>query len=162
MTFRLQGKPRYMPQGSIKSPALIVRGKRWSLLVPVTTKLTLPDKSRIDRVLAVDVGINTAATWAVVDATGIRWFHRQLVACIGSKATEAGLGFQRVVARDTSRQAFDGPGPVRRDASHASLCTFMTGKHYITATNIAARGLLTYRGRRKVSAQNPRLNYSNE
>ena len=255
MDFKLQGKPRYMPEGTMQSPALTVRGKRWSLSIPVKTHVTLPEKSSVNRVLSVDVGINTAATWAVIDASGTgldrgfldrcdkdrthrimarirsaaashtrhgnrlppgfkaadhrrlkhlshneahqisrqlinkaiahdcqaivvenlkgwrprggrkrstlkqrfhRWFHRQLVACIESKAIEAGIRFKSVYARGTSRQAFDGTGEVRRDSSNVSLCTFTTGKRYNTdlnaAYNIAARGLLSYRRRREAPA----------
>ncbi|AWN17629.1 IS200/IS605 family accessory protein TnpB-related protein [Salinisphaera sp. LB1] len=255
MDFKLQGKPRYMPKGTIRSPSLTVRGARWFLSVPVTTTVTLPEPAHVECVLSVDVGINTAATWAVVDATGTvhdrgfldrsdkdrshrimarirsaavthtrhgcrlpsgfaaadhrrlrqlsnnqahqisrqlvntaqehgcqavivenlkgwrpkagrrrstmkqrfhRWFHRQLVGCIESKATEAGLRCQAIHARGTSRQAFDGSGPVRRDAGNASLCSFATGKRYNAdlnaAYNIAARGLVHFRRRRKATA----------
>lgn len=49
---------------------LIVKGNRWGLSVPVAHQVAPPKTSDVDRVLAVDVGINTAATWAVVDSTG--------------------------------------------------------------------------------------------
>lgn len=256
MGFRLEGKPRYIHQGKTRSPLLTVKGKHWGLSIPVAYDVSQPNKADVDRVLSVDVGINTAATWAVVDATGTvldrgcldrsdkdrshrlmarirraaashtrhgcrlppgfkaadhrrlrqlsnnqahqisrqlvntalahgcqavivehlkgwrpkagrrgstmkqrfhRWFHRKLVACIESKATEAGLLTQAVYPRGTSSRAFDGSGPVRRDASNASLCTFTTGKRYHTdlnaAYNIAARGLVHYhRRRRKATA----------
>jgi len=255
MDFKLQGKPRDLHQDKPHSPQLTVKGKHWGLSVPVTTTVTLPEPAHVDRVLSVDVGINTAATWAVVDATGTvpdrgfldrrdkdrshrlmarirsaamahtrrgsplppgfaaadhrrlrqlsqneaqqisrqlintamahgcqavvvenlkgwkpkagrqrstlkqrfhRGFHRKLVACIESKATEAGLRTHAVYPRGTSSQAYDGSGAVRRDAVNARLCTFTTGKRYNAdlnaAYNIAARGLVHFRRRRKATA----------
>ncbi|XKH60956.1 IS200/IS605 family accessory protein TnpB-related protein [Halomonas sediminis] len=93
-----------------------------------------------------------------------RWFHRQLVTRIESKAEEIGLRFVAVYARGTSSQAFDGSGPVKRDKDNYSQCTFSTGKHYHAdlnaAYNIAARGHVVYQGRgrkatARVSSQTP-------
>ena len=87
-----------------------------------------------------------------------RWFHRQLVTRIDSKAVEAGLRFVAVYARGTSSQAFDGSGPVKRDKSNYSQCTFSTGKRYHAdlnaAYNIAARGHVFFQGgQRKPTAR---------
>lgn len=71
MNFRLSGSLRYRGRGNSLSPLLTMKGNRWSLSLPEEFE---PDKGSSkqspDRVLAVDVGINTAATWAVVDAQG--------------------------------------------------------------------------------------------
>ncbi|KXS55444.1 MAG: IS605 family transposase OrfB, partial [Marinobacter sp. T13-3] len=222
MSFRLSGKLRYRGRGTPKSPLLTFNGKQWGLSLPEAFKPAAPARTP-KRVLAVDVGINTAATWAVVDDQGTvhargflrrsdkdrehrlmqrirskarkharhgsrlpagfcgrdhrrlkrladneahqisrklinlamahdceavvaenlkgwrpkagrkrspmkarfhRWFHRMLVDRIQSKAQEAGLRSVLVYARGTSSQAFDGSGPVKRDASNYSLCTF--------------------------------------
>ena len=71
MTFKLTGGTRYRGLGKSLSPLLVQKGKRWSLSIPekfVPTRKV--SKQPPNRVLAVDVGINTAATWAVVDAQG--------------------------------------------------------------------------------------------
>ena len=85
-----------------------------------------------------------------------RWFHRMLVRRIESKAQEVGLRFVSVYARGTSSQAFDGSGPVKRDSTNYSLCTFASGKRYHAdlnaAYNIAARGLVYYQGGGRKSA----------
>lgn len=256
MSFRLSGKLRYRGRGSAKSPLLTFNGKQWGLSLPEAFTPAAPVRTP-KRVLAVDVGINTAATWAVVDDQGTvhargflrrrdkdrehrlmqrirakarkqtrhgsrlpagfcardhqrltrladnqahqisrelinlamahdceavvaenlkgwrpkagrkrspmkarfhRWFHRILVDRIQSKAQEAGLRSVLVYARGTSSQAFDGSGPVKRDATNYSLCTFASGKRYHAdlnaAYNIAARGLVYFQGgRRKPSAR---------
>ena len=256
MSFRLSGRCRYRGRGQSKSPLLTFNGKQWGLSLPEQFEPVKPARMP-KRVLAVDVGINTAATWAVVDDQGTvhargvlrrsdkdrehrlmqrirakarkhtrhgsrlpagfcsrdhqrlkrladneahqisrrlmnlalqhqcqavvaenlkgwrpkagrkrspmkarfhRWCHRMLVERIQSKAQEAGLRSVLVYARGTSSQAFDGSGPVKRDAGSYSLCTFSTGKRYHAdlnaAYNIAARGLVVFQGsRRKPSAR---------
>ncbi|WP_220254457.1 RNA-guided endonuclease TnpB family protein, partial [Vreelandella rituensis] len=263
MGFRLKGICRFRGKGKAKSPLLTTNGRQWQLSLPEQFDPPKPAKGAPDRVLAVDVGINTAATWAVVDAQGTvhargflsrmdkdreyrlmqrirrqarkqtrhgsrlppgfcrrdhhrltsladnqahqisrqlvnlafdhgcqamavedlkgwrpkagkkrtpmkarfhRWFHRQLVTRIESKAEEIGLRFVAVYARGTSSQAFDGSGPVNRDKDDYSQCTFSTGKRYHAdlnaAYNIAARGHVVYQGRgrkatARVSSQTP-------
>jgi len=256
MSFRLSGKLRYRGRGTAKSPLLTFNGKQWGLSLPEQFTPATPVRTPT-RVLAVDVGINTAATWAVVDDQGTvhargflrrsdkdrehrlmqrirsrarahtrhgtrlpagfcgrdqlrlkrladnqahqisrqlinlalahdceavvaenlkgwrpkagrrrspmkarfhRWFHRRLVDRVQSKAQEAGLRSVLVYARGTSSQAFDGSGPVKRDASNYSLCTFASSKRYHAdlnaAYNIAARGLVYFQGgRRKPTAR---------
>lgn len=251
MSFRLSGKWRYRGRGTAKSPLLTFNGKQWGLSLPEQFEPAKAARAP-SRVLAVDVGINTAATWAVVDDQGTvhargflrrsdkdreyrlmqrirskarkhtrhgnrlpagfcardhrrlkrlagneahrisrtlvdqavesgcqavvvedlkgwrpkagakrtplkqrfhRWFHRMLVRRIESKAQEAGLRFVAVYARGTSSQAFDGSGPVKRDATNYSLCTFASGKRYHAdlnaAYNVAARGLLYFQGQQR-------------
>ena len=254
MSLRLSGTCRYRGKGQSKSPLLTFNGKQWGLSLPEQFEPEKPAKTP-DRVLAVDVGINTAATWAVVDDQGTvhargflgrcdkdrehrlmqrirkaarkhtrhgtripprfcrrdhqrlkcladneahqisrklvnlahrhecqavvaenlkgwrpkaggkrtpmkarfhRWFHRMLVDRLQSKAQEAGLRCALVYARGTSSQAFNGSGPVKRDATNYSLCTLTTGKRYHAdlnaAYNIAARGLVYFQGGRRESA----------
>jgi IS605 OrfB family transposase len=251
MSFRLSGKCRYRGLGTAKSPLLTFNGKQWGLSLPEQFEPARPARTPT-RVLAVDVGINTAATWAVVDTQGTvhargflrrsdkdrelrlmqrirsrsrtqtrhgsrlpagfcsrdhrrrkrladnqthqisraliklalangceavvaenlkgwrpkagrkgspmkarfhRWFHRMLVDRLQSKAQEAGLRTALIHPRGTSAQAFDGSGPVKRDATHYSLCTFASGKRYHAdlnaAYNIAARGLVYFQGNRR-------------
>jgi len=69
--FRLTGKTRYEKQGKRLSPLLTLKGKQWTLSLP--SKLEIPLIKQQDfsgLVLGVDVGINTAATCAVVDKSG--------------------------------------------------------------------------------------------
>lgn len=69
--FRLSGKSRYLGKGKAMSPLLTVKGKQWSLSTPVKIDVPLKENSDFSGcVLAVDVGINTAATCAVVDKSG--------------------------------------------------------------------------------------------
>ncbi|KUJ86318.1 MAG: IS605 family transposase OrfB, partial [Halomonas sp. 54_146] len=87
-----------------------------------------------------------------------RWFHRQLVTRINSKAVEVGLRCVAVYARGTSRHAFDGSGLVKRDKDNYSQCTFSSGKRYHAdlnaAYNIAARGHVLFQGgQRKPTAR---------
>jgi len=71
MGFQLSGNTRYRGRGKSLSPLLTVKGKRWSLSLPEEFEpRKAHSKQPPHRVLAVDVGINTAATWAVVDAQG--------------------------------------------------------------------------------------------
>lgn len=70
MAFRLSGKLRYRGRGQAKAPLLTCKGKRWSLSLPEQFTPEKVSSNPPARVLAVDVGINTAATWAVVDACG--------------------------------------------------------------------------------------------
>ena len=59
------------------------------------------------------------------------------------KAHRLGIRISRVCAWNTSRLAFDGTGPVIRDADNYSMCTFSNGKRYhcdLSASyNIGAR-----------------------
>lgn len=70
MHFRLTGAHRYLGTGKQRAPQLVAKRGRYTLSVPVERPITLPRNADVDRVLSVDVGINTAATWAVVDAPG--------------------------------------------------------------------------------------------
>lgn len=76
MNYKLSGGTRYRGLGKSLSPLLVQKGKRWSLSLPEkfapanTPSKKAPSKKAPTRVLSVDVGINTAATWAVVDADG--------------------------------------------------------------------------------------------
>src|SRR5699024_6350432 len=65
--------------GKIKSPLLRVKRGRWSLSVPVEIDVERR-AGTAGRVLAVDVGINTAAVGAIVDEDGTvreRFFERR-------------------------------------------------------------------------------------
>lgn len=69
--FRLSGKSRFLGRGRAMSPLLTLKGKQWALSTP--TKIDMPLKENADfsgQVLAVDMGINTAAVCAVVDKYG--------------------------------------------------------------------------------------------
>ncbi|RCV85837.1 transposase, partial [Vreelandella rituensis] len=70
MGFRLKGTCRFRGKGKAKSPLLTTDGRQWQLSLPEQFDPPKPAKGAPGRVLAVDVGINTAATWAVVDAQG--------------------------------------------------------------------------------------------
>ena len=68
---RLSGQARYLDKGKALSPLLTVKGKQWGLSQRV--KMDIPLKASTDfsgNVLAVDIGINTAATCAVVNKDG--------------------------------------------------------------------------------------------
>ena len=71
-TYRLRGTPRFVQRGKQHSPLLACDHRhRHFLSVPVQITIDLPDKDEwTGRVMAIDVGINTAATTAVVDASG--------------------------------------------------------------------------------------------
>ncbi|MFN2359691.1 MAG: IS200/IS605 family accessory protein TnpB-related protein [Marinobacter sp.] len=69
MSFRLSGQCRYRGKGQSKSPLLTFNGKQWGLSLPEQFEPAKPVRTP-KRVLALDVGINTAATWAVVDDQG--------------------------------------------------------------------------------------------
>ncbi|MFP3978971.1 IS200/IS605 family accessory protein TnpB-related protein [Marinobacter sp. KMM 10035] len=69
MSFRLSGELRYRGKGTAKSPMLTFNGRQWGLSLPEQFEPVTPVRTP-KRVLAVDVGINTAATWAVVDDQG--------------------------------------------------------------------------------------------
>ena len=69
--FRLSGKSRFLGKGKEMSPLLTLKGKQWALSTP--TKLSIPLKESTDfsgQILAVDMGINSAAACAVVDKNG--------------------------------------------------------------------------------------------
>ena len=72
-TIKIHGKAkRLSPDGALDlAPTLMLRGAKVWLACPSEVKrvLFIPPKS-IDRVLAVDVGINVGATLVVVDSTG--------------------------------------------------------------------------------------------
>ena len=69
--FKLSGSSRFLGKGKPLSPLLTVKGKQWSLSLPTKLDIELKEKADFSgRVLAVDVGINTAAVCAVVDKTG--------------------------------------------------------------------------------------------
>lgn len=69
--FKLSGSSRFMGKGKSLSPLLTVKGKQWSLSLPSKLDIELKEKADFSgRILAVDVGINTAAVCAVVDKTG--------------------------------------------------------------------------------------------
>ena len=74
-----------------------------------------------------------------------RFQHRALVQALTHKAQELGARMLEVLARGTSRWAYDGSGKVKRAKKNAQLATFATGKQYNAdlngALNIAARGL---------------------
>lgn len=77
--FRLSGKSRFLGKGKAMSPLLTLKGKQWALSMPVKMNVPLKDKANYSgRVLAVDIGINTAATCAVVDKFGTV-VHRQFI-----------------------------------------------------------------------------------
>tara|TARA_Y100001973_G_C5194020_1_gene332952 strand:- start:886 stop:2205 length:1320 start_codon:yes stop_codon:yes gene_type:complete len=77
--FRLSGKSRFLGKGKALSPLLTVKGKQWALSTPVKMDIPLKDKADYSgRVLAVDVGINTAATCAIVDKSGTV-VHRRFI-----------------------------------------------------------------------------------
>jgi IS605 OrfB family transposase len=74
---KLHGRLKRLPQQLDLSPTLILRGAKVRLACPVTVRRpAYPNmavkglKSGVKRVLAIDVGINTAATAAIVDSTG--------------------------------------------------------------------------------------------
>jgi IS605 OrfB family transposase len=76
-SFSLSGKTRFVQKGEKLSPLLTLKGKQWALSVP--SKINAPTKKKdafSGKLLSVDVGINTAATCAIVDKTGTV-FHRK-------------------------------------------------------------------------------------
>jgi IS605 OrfB family transposase len=69
MPVRLKGKSRF--SGKQASPLLVLKHKQWSLSIPMKMDVALKDTTDFSgRVLSIDVGINTAATCAVVDQHG--------------------------------------------------------------------------------------------
>ena len=62
------------------SPSLLIDGARFQLAVPFENFAKLPKRSEVDRVCAIDLGINTTATASIVTASGTvvarRFFHR--------------------------------------------------------------------------------------
>ena len=71
------------------------------------------------------------------------WKKNSIQEMCTHKAHRLGIRVSRVCAWNTSRLAFDGSGPVKRDGINHSLCTFSTGKQYncdLSASyNIGAR-----------------------
>jgi IS605 OrfB family transposase len=69
--FKLSGKSRFLGKGKAMSPLLTLKGKQWALSMPVKIDIPLKDSADFSgRVLAVDMGINSAAVCAVVDKYG--------------------------------------------------------------------------------------------
>ncbi len=69
--YRLSGQTRFLGKGKKLSSLLVINGKRWELSIPSKLEVSLKEKTQFSgKVLAVDVGINTAATCAVVDQHG--------------------------------------------------------------------------------------------
>lgn len=64
----LKGRLKRLPKRFDLSPSLIVEGTKARLSCPVELKRIV--RKKISRVCSVDVGINTAATAAIVDSTG--------------------------------------------------------------------------------------------
>ena len=71
------------------------------------------------------------------------WRKRDIQTICEHQAHRAGIRISRVCARNTSRYAYDGSGPVLRDPGNHRLCVFQTGKQYncdlSAAYNIGAR-----------------------
>ena len=95
MAFRRPGQPRYMPQGLIKCPALIGRGRRRSLAVPAMTTVTL----------AAPTGVSSATR----DPYRVQGHGRR-------------FALPSVYAQATLRQAFDGSGEGHGDVKRARIC----------------------------------------
>jgi len=79
--YTLSGDQRFIARGRRRSSLLVQDRGRFLLSVPVEIEVPLRAKEdQTGRVLSVDVGINTAATTAVVDASGTvldrKFFHR--------------------------------------------------------------------------------------
>ena len=71
------------------------------------------------------------------------WRKRDIQTICEHQARRAGIRISRVCARNTSRYAYDGSGPVLRNPGNHRLCVFQTGKQYncdlSAAYNIGAR-----------------------
>ena len=71
------------------------------------------------------------------------WRKRDIQKQCEHQAHRQGIRVSRISARNTSRLAYDGSGPVVRNLENHSLCTFPTGKQYncdlSAAYNIGAR-----------------------
>ena len=71
------------------------------------------------------------------------WRKRDIQTICEHQAHRAGIRISRVCARNTSRYAYDGSGPVLRNPGNHRLCVFQTGKQYncdlSAAYNIGAR-----------------------
>ena len=71
------------------------------------------------------------------------WRKRDIQKLCEHQAHRKGIRVSRISARNTSRLAYDGSGPVVRNLENHSLCTFQTGKQYncdlSAAYNIGAR-----------------------
>lgn len=71
------------------------------------------------------------------------WRANDVQARVELQAHRCGMRISRVCAWGTSKLAFDGSGPVKRDRDNYSLCTFTTGKRYncdlSACQNIGAR-----------------------
>lgn len=70
-SFHLESTSRYFGRGKDMSPLLVCKKGKWSLGIPTKMNVVMKEYSRHSGfVLAVDMGINTAATCAVVDKFG--------------------------------------------------------------------------------------------
>ena len=58
------------------------------------------------------------------------WRKRDIQKLCEHQAHRQGIRVSRISARNTSRLAYDGSGPVVRNPENHSLCTFQTGKQY--------------------------------
>ena len=58
------------------------------------------------------------------------WRKRDIQKLCEHQAHRQGIRVSRISARNTSRLAYDGSGPVVRNSENHSLCTFPTGKQY--------------------------------
>ena len=71
------------------------------------------------------------------------WRAQYVQAMVEDKAHRNDMRVSRVCARNTSKLAYDGSGPVTRDEKNHSMCTFTSGKRYhcdLSASyNIGAR-----------------------
>ena len=67
------------------------------------------------------------------------WRKRDIQKLSEHQAHRKGIRVSRVNARNTSRLAYDGSGPVVRDPENHSLCTFQTGKQYPCDLSVAAQ-----------------------
>lgn len=71
------------------------------------------------------------------------WKKRYIQKLVSHKAHRIGMRVTRVIAKNTSKLAFDGSGEVIRNKKNYSICTFTTGKVYncdLSASyNIGAR-----------------------
>lgn len=58
------------------------------------------------------------------------WNKNAVQNIVNNKAHQHGIRIAHINARNTSKLAYDGTGPVERNKNNYSLCTFTSGKHY--------------------------------
>lgn len=93
-TLSMRGSKRFMDAGKDMSPLLVYKNKRWKLSIPTKIKTELKNRDDFsEKVLAVDVGINTTAVCSVVDKSGT--VHDRLFLCRSDKDRETKL-MQRI------------------------------------------------------------------